>query len=90
MAYPDWTYEQYLEQYEQWESTIEAGEYGYYSRGKHVKCDIPKLTQAEFEQHKASLEVANRNFDTAHKAQNLEAMDKALSESFPHELVLLV
>ena len=90
MACKNWTYEQYLESYDGWESTIEAGEYGYWSRGQHIQCDIPRLTPEEFAEHKIKLAEAKAAFDLAYKAQDTLAMDKALSESFPHELVLLV
>lgn len=88
--YDNFSHEDYLKAWDGWESTIEAGEYGYFSHGRHVKCFISKLSLPEFQEHVRQLKEANLAFETAHKANDLAGMDQALGASFPHELVLLI
>jgi hypothetical protein len=84
------TYQDYLSNWESQFGDDDTAEYGYWSYGVHVPTEVHRLTETEFNEHLSGLNKAQESFDIALKANDDNGMGNALSESFPHELVLLI
>lgn len=86
----NWQYEDYLAAWEDCFGDVIFADYHYWSRGKEVPCTLQRPSEEEFKQHIKALKAAWDAFDQAVKANDDAAMDQALADAFPHELVLLV
>lgn len=86
----DYTYDEYLETFEDMFGDVDEADYHYWKHGKKVPCVIKRLTFQQFTEHVAACDKYSAAWDAAYKADDGAAMDAVLDESFPHELVLLL
>ena len=84
------TYQDYLDNWELMFGEETSGEYAYYNHGRRYPVPVHRLSEKEFNEHLKALNVASDHFDEAFKADDSDGLDKALAESFPHELALLI
>lgn len=84
------TYQDYLDNWDSNFGVADTGEYASYHYGKRRLNDVHRLSEDEFNKHLKALNVASEHFDKALASDDGAGMDAALSESFPHELALLL
>jgi hypothetical protein len=85
----DYTYDKYIERWNSRYGESQSAEVNYSSHGVILPMTINKLSPGTFEYVKNKLRKLQEKFDFSSGMNDLEGMEKALSEMIPYELVLL-
>lgn len=86
----EYTYQEYLAC---WDASFEDADEGstrVWIFGKAVDRPVKRLTSDEFSLHMEQLRNCGDKYNEAAMRDDWKAMDAALQESFPHEVVLLL
>lgn len=84
------TYQDYLENWEDHFGDADSADYPYLSYGEYVPYTVKKLSEQEFNAHLKNCNDCLIAFDVALKANDDPGMGAALASSFPSELALLI
>ena len=89
-VYDAFTYEDYLDSWEERFGDDLEGTYGYWLRGQHRPYPVRKLSKSKFETHRAALSAADDAFQKAIESGDHQAIEDTSNSIFPHDLELLL